>query len=82
MLDVFERARINGSDQNLPASLRAKPGANRNAKIVHYYLNYSAQEQTFSYPYAAGTELLTQTPVTTSQKITVKPWDLELIEEK
>ena len=82
LLDVLQRAGIAGPDQNLPPSVRAKHGTNRNGKLVHYYLNYSAQEQAFSYPYAAGTELLTQAAVAKSQKLTVKPWDLALIEEK
>ena len=30
----------------------------------------------------AGTDLLTQTAVAHSQQITIKPWDLYIIEEK
>jgi beta-galactosidase len=50
--------------------------------MVHYYLNYLSEPQTFSYSHAAGTELLTQSTVSPSQKMTVKPWDLIVIEEK
>ena len=82
LLDVLERAGIVRPDQNLPASVRAKQGTNRNGKMVHYFLNYSSNQQTFNYPYAAGRELLTETAVAKSQQITVKPWDLILIEEK
>jgi beta-galactosidase len=82
LLDVLQRAGVAGSDQSLPASVRAKHGTNRNGKMVHYYLNYSSEQQTFTYSYNAGTELLTQAAVAQSQKITVKPWDLILIEEK
>ena len=82
LLDVLQRAGIVRPDQNLPASVRAKQGTNRNGKMVHYFLNYSSNQQTFNYPYAAGTELLTETAVAKSQQITVKPWDLILIEEK
>jgi beta-galactosidase len=49
---------------------------------VHYYLNYSSDPQTFTYSYGTGTELLTQAGVAQSQKTTIKPWDLILIEEK
>jgi beta-galactosidase len=82
LLDVLRRAGVAGPDQSLPVGVRAKHGTNRNGKMVHYFLNYSSEEQTFSYPYGAGTELLTQTSVTQSQKATVKPWDLMVVEEK
>ena len=38
--------------------------------------------QTFDYPYAAGTELLTQSGLEHGQKITLKPWDAAIVEEK
>jgi beta-galactosidase len=82
LLDVLQRAGVAGPDQSLPANVRAKHGTNRNGKMVHYYLNYSSDPQNFTYPYGAGTELLTQTAVARSQKMTVNPWDLVLIEEK
>jgi beta-galactosidase len=82
LLDVLHRIGINGPDQSLPPSVRAKHGANRDGKTIHYYLNYSGNEQTFSYAYNAGTELLSQSAVAPSQKVTLKPWDLVLIEEK
>ncbi len=82
LLDVVQRAGIAGPDQALPPSLRVKHGSNRNGKTVHYYLNYSNDPQSFTYSYGAGTELLTQAAVAQSQKMTVKPWDLVLVEEK
>jgi beta-galactosidase len=82
LLDVMQRAGIAGPDQNLPARVRAKHGTNRNGKTIHYYLNYSSTEQTFSYPHKNGTDLLSQSAIASSQKITLKPWDLVLIEEK
>jgi len=82
LLDVIQRAGISGPDQTLPPSVRAKHGVNRNGRKIHYYLNYSSQEQTFAYPHGAGSELLTQTAIAAAQNVTVKPWDLVLIEEK
>jgi len=82
LLDVLQRAGIVRPDQSLPPSVRAKQGTNRNGKTLHYFLNYSGNQQTFNYPYAAGTELLREAAVAKSQQITVKPWDLILIEEK
>jgi beta-galactosidase len=82
MLLVLQSAGVAGSDQDLPASVRVKHGTNRSGKTVHFYLNYSNDVQTFNYLYAPGNDLLTQQAVTHSQKITVKPWDLLLVEEK
>src|SRR3954468_8997290 len=82
LLDVLQRAGIASSDQKLPSNVRVKHGNTRTGKMVHYYLNYSSDPQTFTYSYGAGTDLLLQAAVAPSQKVTVKPWDLVLIEEK
>jgi beta-galactosidase len=82
LLDVLQRAGLKGPDQALPPSVRVKHGVNRNGRKIHYYLNYSGEQQTLEYPCGAGTDLLTQTAVAPSHKITVKPWDLILVEEK
>lgn len=82
LLDVLQRAGVVDADQKLPPSVRSKHGVNRNGMKIHYYLNYSGQEQTFGYPHGAGLDLLTQTAIAASQKITLKPWDLILVEEK
>jgi beta-galactosidase len=82
MLDVLQLAGLAGPEQVVPPSVRVKHGVNRSGKTIHYFLNYSSNPQTFSYAYGAGTDLLTQTEATRSQQITVKPWDLAIIEEK
>jgi beta-galactosidase len=82
MLDVLQLAGLAGADQAVPANLRVKHGANRGGKTIHYYLNYSSSSQTFSYTYGAGTDLLTQASIAHSQQVTLKPWDLAIIEEK
>ena len=82
LLDILQQAGAVGPDQKLPSGVRAKHGVNRNGRKIHYYLNYSGQEQMFEYPQGAGLELLTQAAIAASQKITLKPWDLILVEEK
>jgi beta-galactosidase len=82
MLDVLQLAGLAGPDQAIPASVRVKHGTNRSGKTIHYYLNYSSSSQTLSYAYGGGTDLLTQASVAHSQQITLKPWDLAIIEEK
>lgn len=82
LLRVLREAQLTGPDQQLPAPVRVKHGTNRNGKTIHYYMNYSSDPQTFTYPYGAGEDLLTQAAIATSQRITLKPWDLVIVEEK
>jgi beta-galactosidase len=82
LLEVLQQAGLIGPDQSLPAKVRVKHGRNVRGKLLHYYLNYSSEPQTFAYPYNAGSELITQTAVTNALTVTLKPWDLAIIEEK
>ncbi len=82
LLNVLQMAGLTGPDQELPATVRVKHGTNRNGKVIHYYMNYSSDPQTFKYPYKAGEDLLTKTTVAPSQTVTLKPWDLAILEEK
>ena len=82
LLDVLQMAGLTGPDQQLPTPVHVKHGTNRSGKTIHYFINYSGAPQTFAYAYRAGEDLLTQSGVATSQRITLKPWDLVIIEEK
>src|SRR5580704_2352931 len=82
LLDVLETAGLVGSDQQLPATVRVKHGINRNGKMIHYYVNYSSGPQSFIYSWGAGSDLLTETAVSHKQTVTLKPWDLVVIEEQ
>jgi beta-galactosidase len=82
LLNVLEMAGLVGADQQLPAAVRVKHGVNRNGKMIHYYFNYSSDKQTFPYSYGAGSDLLMETAVVPKQTITLKPWDLVVVEEK
>jgi hypothetical protein len=64
-----------------PSALRVKHGINRQGKKLHYYLNYSSHEQSFQYPYAAGQDILTGTAIAPNQNISIKPWDVAIVEE-
>jgi beta-galactosidase len=80
--DALKSAGLTGPDQQLPQSVRVKHGANREGKQLHYYLNYSSENKSLSYAYAAGKDLLTRAAITPKQTITLKPWDLAIIEER
>jgi beta-galactosidase len=82
LFDVLKLAGLDGPDQQLAAPVRVKHGVDNAGKNLHYYLNYSSQSQTFTYPYASGTDLLTKKPVNKSQAVELAPWDLVIIEER
>jgi beta-galactosidase len=82
LLDVLELAGLNGPDQKLPPAIHVKHGTNRSGRLIHYYFNYSSDPQTFTYSSGAGADLLAQTAIVPRQTITLRPWDLVIIEEK
>jgi beta-galactosidase len=82
LVDILQQVGLTGPDQQLPTPVRVKHGVNREGKTIHYYFNYSSDPQTFNYSYEPGSNLLTQTAVTASQPMALKPWDLAVIEEK
>ncbi len=45
-----------------------------------YLLNYSGEEQEL-FCHAEGTELLQNTPVQEGEMLTLKPWNLKIVEE-
>jgi beta-galactosidase len=82
LLNVLQMAGLTGPDQELAPPVRVKHGTNRNGRTIHYYMNYSSDSQTFKYPYKLGEDLLTKMTVAPSQTVTLKPWDLAILEEK
>jgi beta-galactosidase len=80
--DVVQRAGLTNSDENLPEQVRVRHGRNRQGKLLHYYFNYSGQEQSATYAYGNGSDLLTGTAVGRRQTLNLKPWDLAIIREQ
>jgi beta-galactosidase len=79
--DVLKRAGLTGADQTLPAAVRVRHGRNGRNQVLHYYLNFSGAEQTFGYPYAGGSDLLTDQRIAKGQQLTIKPWDVRIVME-
>jgi len=50
--------------------------------LLHYYLNFSGAEQSITYPYGDGSDLLTSNSIRQSQTLRLKPWNLAIIAEK
>ena len=80
--DVIKQAGLTGPDQNLPEAVRIRHGRNSQGKLVHYYLNFSGQDQTVPYGYGAGSDLLTAGTVSKGAALKLKPWDLAIVEEQ
>ncbi len=80
--DVLQHAGLTGPDQELPAAVRAKSGTGNDGHAIHYYLNYSSDEQKFAYPRASGEELISGSAIAHGQAVTLAPWGVAVIEEK
>lgn len=80
--DALKSAGLMGSDQELPSTIHVVNGVDRLGKQLHYYFNYSAAPASFTYAHASGKDLLTDEHVAPSQQVTLKPWDLSIVEEQ
>ncbi len=80
--DVLKRAGLTSHDQDLPQSVKVRHGRNRAGKFLHYYLNFSGQQQVISYLHGDGSDLLTGASLRRGQALTLQPWDLAIISER
>jgi beta-galactosidase len=80
--DILTRAGLTGPDQQLPPAVKVRHGRNSRGRLIHYYLNFSGQEQSFPYRYAAGVDLLTDKPARAGQTVAIRPWDLAIVAEQ
>ena len=79
---ALQKAGFTAIDQQLPAAVHVQHGVNHFGKRLHYYFNYSAAELKATYPYGEGANLLDGKAVAKSDELTLKPWDLAIVEEK
>jgi beta-galactosidase len=80
--EVLKRAGLTGPDQNLPPTVKVRRGRNAHGKLLHYYLNFSGEAQSFAYPYGDGSDLLTNTSLRKGEPLKLKPWDLAIVAEQ
>jgi beta-galactosidase len=80
--DSLRRAGLTNSEENLPPSIRVRHGRNRQGKLLHYYFNYSGQEQSVPYSHNSGSDLLTGASIPQGQVLKLKPWDLAIVSEQ
>jgi beta-galactosidase len=80
--DVLQRAGLAGLDQDLSGAVKVRHGRNRAGKLLHYYFNFSGEQQTISYRHRDGSDLLTGVPLRKGQNLKLNPWDLAIISEQ
>ena len=80
--DVLKRAGVSSPDEALPAAVRVRHGRNRQGKLLHYYFNFSGEEQQVRYSYDSGSDLLTGTAVHQGQQFKLGTWDLAIVSER
>jgi beta-galactosidase len=78
---AIKRAEIKTPDQEIHWPLITKSGTNEDGNTIRYYYNYSSEPASFSFPYKGGTELISGEKVEGNETMTIKPWDLLIIEE-
>jgi beta-galactosidase len=81
LLDALQKAGLSGPDQSAPPGVHIQHGVNKFGKRLDYYFNYSANEVKPKYTYAAGMNLLTGKAIANNEDLTIRPWDVAIIEE-
>lgn len=82
VLDEMRAAGLTGQDQQLPASVRVKHGISNDGHNLHFYLNYSSDTVSLSYPYGESIDLLKGTKLTRGKLVSIGPWDLIIAKEQ
>ena len=80
--DVLRQAGLTGPDQDVAGAIKVRNGRNRAGKLLHYYFNFSGEQQTVSYRHRDGSDLLTGVPLRQGQNLKLNPWDLAIISEQ
>ncbi len=78
--DVLRRSGLSGPDQDLPRAIHAVHGTNRQGKQLSFFFNYSGKPVSFAWAGASGKDLLTGHAVAKNELVTLKPWDLVIVE--
>lgn len=78
---AVKNAGLWSKDQELKFPIIVKSGVNQQEKMIHYYFNYSGDNQVFTYPYPKGKNLLTGENIMASAQISLPAWEFTIIEE-
>lgn len=80
LADAVARAGVEIPGVRFPLILRS--GVLNNGDRVRYVLNYSDSEQKVPAGVASGRELLSERNISPSHELTLRPWDVGIIQEK
>ncbi|WP_193391183.1 beta-galactosidase trimerization domain-containing protein, partial [Candidatus Symbiothrix dinenymphae] len=67
------------SDLQFPVIVRS--GKNDFGKNIRYVFNYGRDDKKITYPFPAGKSLLSGANIKQNEEITLKPWDVVIVEE-
>lgn len=81
LLDVLRQLGMVGAERELPSVIHVQHGTNRHGKHLSFYFNYSGMHVSFVYPGFSGKDLLTGSGLAAQQRVTLKPWDLMIVEQ-
>jgi beta-galactosidase len=80
--DALSRAGLGSAeDEQLPKTVRVRHGSNTQGKRLHYYFNFSGQEQRFAYPYSQAMDLLAGSEVAKGASVALRPWGVAILAE-
>ena len=81
MREVIAKAlpAIRPHEEVFPRIIRS--GCNESGHRLTYYLNYSAQQQNFTYAGEAATELTTGRGVSHGDCLVLEPWGVQIVEQ-
>jgi beta-galactosidase len=82
LTSILSERDLLGADQQLPEKIKVKHGISNSEKNLYFYYNFSSVEQTFQYTYADGINLITNLPMQKNTRVTIKSWDVAIVETK
>ena len=68
-------------NQDVVFPVVVKSGKNNLNRQIHYFLNYSGTGKTIKYGFEDGRNLLSEKSINKGSLISLKPWDLAIVEE-
>jgi beta-galactosidase len=69
------------NDNQLTYPIEMRYGTNDQGKAIRYYLNYSGKDQSLICNFEKGTDLFTNKALKKGDEVSLKPWDLLVVEE-
>jgi beta-galactosidase len=79
---IADERKITGPDQLLPDKIKVKHGTGNNGKKLHFYYNFSDKEESFTYAYEKGVNILNDQATDKNGSLKLGPWGVAIVEEK